>query len=107
MSRKLTEDEKKKIYEEIQRFLAEELELAPEDIKPESRVIDDLGGDSLMFLELVDEFKKKYAVAIEMRIIGQYFQSHPVHTVAQVAAAVCEIVEGSDLPADKTLTPKV
>ncbi len=96
MSKKLTDDEKKQIYDEIHRFLAEELEIPTEKIKPDSRVIDDLGGDSLMFLELVDEFKKKYDVVIEMRVIGQYFQSHPVHTVAQIAQAVCDIVEGGD-----------
>lgn len=96
MSRKLTEVEKKQIYEEIHRFLSEELEIPAEKITPESRVIDDLGGDSLMYLELVDEFKKKYDVVVEMRVIGQYFQSHPVHTVAQIAQAVCDIVEGGE-----------
>lgn len=96
MNRKLTDDEKKAIYDEIVRFLAEELEVPREKIAPEARVIDDLGGDSLMYLELVDEFKKKYDVMIEMRVIGQYFQSHPVHTVAQVTQAVIDIVEGGD-----------
>lgn len=102
MNRKLTEEEKKAIYDEIVRFLAEELEVPREKIVPEARVIDDLGGDSLMYLELVDEFKKKYDVVIEMRVIGQYFQSHPVHTVAQVAQAVVDIVEGGEALVGKT-----
>ncbi|MFH0907940.1 MAG: acyl carrier protein [bacterium] len=96
MTRTLTDEEKKTIYDEVRKFFIEELEVPAEKVTPDARVIDDLGGDSLMYLELVDEFKKKYDVVIEMRIIGQYFQSHPVHTVAQIAQAVCDIVEGGN-----------
>lgn len=96
MIRKLSDDDKKTIYEEIRQFLAEELEVDLEKVTPDARVIDDLGGDSLMYLELIDMFKKKYDVMIEMRVIGQYFQSHPIHTVQQVAQAVYDIVEGGD-----------
>ena len=102
MSRVLTDDEKKQIYEEIRQFFAEELEIPVEKITPDARVIADLGGDSLMYLELVDLFKNKYDVLIEMRIIGQYFQSHPVHTVQQIAQAVYDIVEGGDALLGKT-----
>lgn len=96
MSRILTEDEKKQIYEEIRQFFADELELSLDQVTPEARVIDDLGGDSLMYLELIDVFKKKYDVMVEMRVIGQYFQSHPMHTIAQLAQAVYDIVEGGE-----------
>ena len=96
MSRILTEDEKKQIYEEIRQFFADELEISLDQVTPEARVIDDLGGDSLMYLELIDVFKKKYDVMVEMRVIGQYFQSHPMHTIAQLAQAVYDIVEGGE-----------
>ena len=96
MSRVLTEDEKKQIYDEIRQFFADELEISMDQVTPEARVIDDLGGDSLMYLELIDLFKKKYDVMVEMRVIGQYFQSHPMHTIAQLAQAVYDIVEGGE-----------
>jgi acyl carrier protein len=96
VSRKLTDAEKTQIYDEIRQFLAEELEMDIEKITPDARVINDLGGDSLMYLELVDQFKNKYDVMVEMRVIGQYFQSHPVHTVQQIAQAVYDIVEGGE-----------
>lgn len=93
MNRTLTAQEKKEILDEISEFLAEELELPLESVKPDSRIIDDLGGDSMIYLELVEEFKKKYDVNVEIRVIGRYFQKHPIFTVGETAQAVYDIVE--------------
>lgn len=47
-------------FEKVQKLLAEQLNIAPEKITAESRVIDDLGADSLdvveMLMVLEDEF---------------------------------------------------
>ena len=96
MSRVLTDDEKKAIYEHIREFLAEELGTPIEKIGPDTKIIDDLGGDSMIYLELVEEFKKKYNLTIEVRIIGQYFQKHPIYTVGETAKAVYDFVEHGD-----------
>lgn len=94
--RKLTEAEKQQVYEDIRQFLSDELDVPLEDIKPESKILEDLKGDSMIYLELVEEFKKKFDVSVEIRVIGLYFQRHPVYTVAEVAQAVCDIVERGD-----------
>lgn len=104
MHRKLSDQEKAEILMEIRQFFAEELEIDIEKITPDVRVIDDLGGDSLMYLELIELFKKKYNVTVEMRLMGQYFQNNPMHTVAQIAQAVCDIVEGSEAILGKSAT---
>jgi acyl carrier protein len=96
MNRKLTQEERQQIYDHIREFLADELEVKLDDIQPESKIIDDLGGDSMIYLELVEEFKKKFEVHVEIRVIGQYFQRHPVYSVGEVAQAVCDIVERGD-----------
>lgn len=95
-SRRLTEDEKQQIYEDIRSFLADELDVALDDIQPETKILDDLGGDSMIYLELVEEFKKKFNVNVEIRVIGLYFQRHPIYTVHEVSQAVCDIVEHGD-----------
>lgn len=95
-SRALTEEERKQVYEDIRSFLSDELDVPLDEIKPESKILDDLHGDSMIYLELVEEFKRKFDVSVEIRVIGLYFQRHPVYTVGEVAKAVCEIVEHGD-----------
>lgn len=96
MTKKLPDEEKRQIYEHIRQFLSDELDVALEGIRPETKIIDDLRGDSMIYLELVEEFKKKYDVRVEIRLIGQYFQRHPIYTVGEVAKAVCDIIERGD-----------
>lgn len=95
-TRVLTADEKQQIFDDIRQFLSDELDIPLEDIKAESKILDDLKGDSMIYLELVEEFKKKFEVKVEIRVIGLYFQKHPIYTVGEVAQAVCDIVENGD-----------
>jgi acyl carrier protein len=96
MGRTLTDQEKQDIYEHIREFLADELDTPLDDIGPDAKIIDDLGGDSMIYLELIEDFKKQYQVTVEIRVIGQYFQRHPVYTVKEVAQAVYDIIERGD-----------
>ncbi len=99
--RPLTAEEKVDILKEIREFLAEELDVPLEKVTSESKIIDDLGGDSMIFLELVEKFKKRFQIQVEVRIVGRYFQQHPVYTVGEVAQSVYDIVEkGDDLVKD-------
>jgi acyl carrier protein len=93
MGRKLTDEEKKKIFEEVRQFLADELEVDVEQITEDTNIIEDLGGDSILFLEMIEEFKQKYGISLEVRIIGQYMLKNPVYTVGETLKAVFEIVE--------------
>ena len=96
MPRVLTQEEKKEVYEHIRAFLADELDVPLDDIGPDTKIIDDLHGDSMIYLELVEDFKKKYDVKVEIALIGRYLQKHPVYTVGQTAQVVYDIVERGD-----------
>lgn len=96
MQRKLSPEEKKEIYEHIRTFLSDELDVSLEDIGPDTKIIDDLKGDSMIYLELVEDFKKKYSVRVEVAMIGRYLQKHPVYTVSQTAQVVYDIIERGD-----------
>lgn len=101
MSRSLSQDDKKDIYEHIRQFLSDELDVSLEDIGPDTKIIDDLKGDSMIYLEMVEDFKEKYDVKVEIAVIGRYLQKHPLYTVGQTAQAVYEIIErGQALLAD-------
>ncbi len=93
MERKLTEDEKKQIFEDVRRLLAEEFEVDFEVITAGTNVIEDFGGDSILFLEIFQELKKKYKFDVEVRMIGRYLVRNPSPTVGEALAAVYHIVE--------------
>jgi acyl carrier protein len=96
--RTLTEEEKTAIYNDIREFLSEELDVPMDDIGPDAKILDDLGGDSMIYLELVEEIKKKFGISVEVRVLGQYFQRNPIYTVGETAQAVYDLVErGEDL----------
>ena len=96
MPRLLTPEEKKEIYQHIRTFLSEELDVPLEDIGQDTKIIDDLKGDSMIYLELIEDFKKKYDVKVEISLIGRYLQKHPVYTVGQTAQVVYDVVERGD-----------
>ena len=96
MGRALTPQETNDVYEYIRNFLAEELAVPLEQIGPDTKIIDDLHGDSMIYLELIDVFKKKYDVKVELSLIGRYLQKNPVRTVGEASRLVCAIVEGGD-----------
>jgi acyl carrier protein len=96
MNRVLTDEERHKIFEEVQQYLADELEIDPQEITEDTNVIDDLGGDSILFLEMIEEFKEKYEIDLEVRVIGQYMLKNPVYTVGETLDALFEIIERGD-----------
>lgn len=96
MKRKLTDAEKKQIYEEVREFLADEFEIDKEEITRDTNVIDDLGGDSILFLEMIEEFKEKYGIDLEVRTIGQYMLKNPIYTVGETIETMFEIIEKGD-----------
>ena len=96
MPKVLKDQEKKEIYEHIRTFLSDELDVPLENIGRDTKIIDDLKGDSMIYLELVEDFKKQYDVKVEIALIGRYLQKHPVYTVGQTAEVVYAIVERGD-----------
>ncbi|MFX0201980.1 MAG: acyl carrier protein [Candidatus Hodarchaeota archaeon] len=89
----LTDEDKERIFEEIRQYLADELEVDKKEITEDTNIIDDLGGDSILFLEMIEEFKEKYGINLEVRTIGQYMLNNPVYTVGETLNAVFDIIE--------------
>ena len=52
------------ITAEVKRIIKEQLDVAENDIKPESTFIDDLGADSLGLVELVLAFEEAFEIDI-------------------------------------------
>ena len=80
----ITQEMRDEVKEIVYNFFAEECEVDRESINSETKVIEDLEGDSLMFLELIEIFKKKYNLNIELKTIAKYIVKHPVETIGQL-----------------------
>lgn len=69
----------------ITAILADLLEIDSSDIKPDTKLEDDLGADSLLYLELFEELKDDFHLDVEMHQIQRYASKYRIATVADVA----------------------
>ncbi len=89
----ITDDTRGEVKQIVLDFFSEECEIEIDDITEESNIIGDLDGDSLMFLELIEIFKKKYSLNIELKTIGKYAVKNPVQTIGGLIDMQMLIIE--------------
>ena len=59
------------MFEQLKELICNYVDVAPEDIKPESRFIDDLGFNSYDFMSLLGELEETLDVQVdEQEILG-------------------------------------
>jgi acyl carrier protein len=92
-----TKEEVRKIVYE---FFSEECEIPIEELNDGVNIIKDLEGDSLMFLELLEIFKKKYNLNIELKTVGKYVVKHPATTIGEIIDMTLLIIEHENRLAD-------
>lgn len=89
----LTENTRNEVRETVFDFFIRECEVDPSVVTEETNIIRDIDGDSLMYLELIEIFKKKYSLNIDLKTIGKYVVKHPVETVRQLIDMTLLIIE--------------
>ncbi|MFO7614880.1 MAG: phosphopantetheine-binding protein [Bacteroidales bacterium] len=80
----ITDSIRRDVKDIVYQFFAEQCEVDIDEINDNTSIISDLEGDSLMFLELIEIFKKKYDLDIELKTVGKYVLKHPVDTIGQL-----------------------
>jgi acyl carrier protein len=79
-------------------FFAEECDVARERIADGTSIIADLEGDSLMLLSLLEMFRQKYGLTIELKTLARHLMKRPASTIGEVIALTALIVQhGNDL----------
>ncbi len=89
----IKENTRDEVQEVVYDFFADECEVDVSEISDQTNIIKDLDGDSLMFLELIEIFKKKYSLEIELKTIGKYAVKNPVETIGQLIDMQMLIIE--------------
>jgi acyl carrier protein len=90
---KITEQVKQEVKEIVYDFFADECEVDKSELNDETNIFSDIDGDSLMFLELIEIFKGKYDLDIELKTIGKYSVKHPVQTIGELISMQLLIIE--------------
>jgi acyl carrier protein len=90
--------QRQEIEEEVKAVLSNKLKVSPEQLRPNVRLIDDLGVDSLDLLLIAMEVEEKY----HLRIPDTLLHSSP--TFGEIVDLVCDTLnkKGPELAADAT-----
>ncbi|HMA64441.1 MAG: acyl carrier protein [Fibrobacterota bacterium] len=91
-SSEVRDDIKKIVYE----FLADECEVEIDTITDTTNVIDDLEGDSLLYIEMLQLIKKKYNLNVSMQAVGKYMLQNRAETVGRVIDLMIYVIENQD-----------
>jgi acyl carrier protein len=94
----LEAEKMKEIRAIVYQYFAEECDMEIGDISDETDIIEDLEGDSLMLLSLLEIFRKKYQLTIELKTLGKHLMKRPANKIGQVIDLTAEIVKhGNDI----------
>ena len=74
------------IYQKLCDFLSGQLGIDPSEIRPESKVIDDLGADSLDLVEMLTEMESEYDIIITDE------RARELTTVGEIAEFLEELI---------------
>ena len=75
------------VYDKIRDFLSNQLGIDPSEIRPESKVIDDLGADSLDLVEMLTEMENEYNIIITDERVRE------LTTVGEIASFLEELIK--------------
>ena len=77
-------------------FFADECDVDRSQLSDSTRIIEDLQGDSLMLLSLLERVRKQHGLSIELKTLGRHLMRKPVTTLGQVADLTVAIVKYGD-----------
>ena len=96
--KELTPDIREEINDMIFDYYAEECEVDRSEITMDTNPQEDLGSDSLMFVELIEMTAEKYDLDIKLQSIGKYMLKSPMDTMSSVVDMFCKIYQyGNDI----------
>ncbi len=84
------------ITDKIKTILADLLEINPAEINNDTRLEEDLGADSLLYLEFFEELKDEFHLDLDLHEVGKYATRHAVSTVGELSDLVTQYLQKGD-----------
>ena len=96
--REITEEIRQEITDMIFDYYAEECEVDRNEITMDTNPQEDLGSDSLMFVELIEMTAEKYDLDVKLQSIGKDRLKAPMDTMSDVVNMFCKVYQyGNDI----------
>ena len=67
-----------------------------DELRDDTNIIEELEGDSLMLLSLLELVRGRYGLTIALKTLGGHLMKKPANTIGQVVALTLAIVEHGD-----------
>ena len=86
-------DVSKEVEDLVFDFFSEECDEDRDNLTMDTNIIEDLEGDSLMFLELFEIINEKYDLNVELKAVGKYIMKNPAETIGKVIELTSLIIK--------------
>lgn len=84
------------IKDMVYSFFAEECDVAHERLSDATKIIEELEGDSLMFLSLLEKVRRRYGIGVELKTLARHLMKKPASTIGEVIELTKAIVRHGD-----------
>lgn len=91
--RQVTDEMKKELEEMVYEFIADECEVSRDELNDGTSITDDLDGDSLLLVELIELAKKKYDLNIRLQTVGKYLLKKEADTMKEIVDVFIKIYQ--------------
>ncbi len=93
MTRSITPEIENEIREMVYSYFSEECDVDLDDLRDTTDIIEELEGDSLMLLSLLELVRKRYELTIELKTLGHHLMEKPANTLGQVISLTKAIIQ--------------
>jgi len=93
MTQPITPEIENEIRDMVYDYFSEECDIDKEELKDETDIIEELEGDSLMLLSLLELVRKKYDLTIELKTLGRHLMEKPANSLGQVINLTKAIIQ--------------
>ncbi len=86
-------DTERQVRDLVYDFFADECEVDRDSITDQTNIIEELEGDSLMLLALLESVCKTFGLTIELKALGRRLMKKPANTIGDIIVLTNAIVK--------------
>jgi acyl carrier protein len=94
--REIDKQAEREIRELVYDYFASECDIDRNRLTDETDIIEELEGDSLMLLSLLESVRRKYGLSVELKTLGRHLMHKPANTIGQIVELTLAIVRHGD-----------
>ena len=96
MTREIDSATEAEIRDMVYDFFADECDVDKQGLSDDTDIIEELEGDSLMLLSLLEMARRKYGLTVELKTLGKHLMKKPANTIGQIIRLTLALVKYGD-----------